>query len=69
MRLPQYFVLIIMLSIGLFPPFYFSLVNSVVSKMSLANSPEGLSIPPLSAHSISAIGKFSILFILLAILV
>ena len=69
MRLPQYFILIIMLSIGLFPPFYFSLINRVVSKMSFTNSPESLSIPPLSGHSISAIGKFSFLFVLLAILI
>src|ERR1019366_884592 len=30
MRLPQYFILTIMLSIGLFPRFYFSVVNGIV---------------------------------------
>lgn len=69
MRLPQYFILMIMLSISMFAPFYFSVVNGIVSKMIFTTSPESLSIPPLSAYSISAIGKFSILFILLAILI
>ena len=31
MRLPQYFILSIMLSIGLFPQFYFSIVQEIVS--------------------------------------
>lgn len=69
MRLPQCFILIIMLSIGLFAPFYFSVVNGIVSKMISIASPENLSIPPLSGYSISAIGKFSAFFILLAILI
>jgi hydrogenase-4 component B len=67
MRLPQYFILIIMLSISMFPRFYISAVNEIVSKMIFTTG--SLSIPPLSAYNISTIGKFSILFILLAILI
>lgn len=69
MRIPQYFTLIIMLSIGLFPQFYFSLVNEIVSNFIPGISPANLLIPASLLNSISAIGKISLLFILLLILV
>ncbi|HJS55266.1 MAG TPA: proton-conducting transporter membrane subunit, partial [Chitinophagaceae bacterium] len=69
MRLPQYFILAIMLSIGLFPQFYFSIVQGIVSSSipSVTSVTEGM--PASLLNSISAIGKFSMLFILLLFLV
>ena len=69
MRLPQYFILIIMLSIGLFPQFYFSLVNKIVFKFIPGASSGNLLIPALLLNSMSAIGKFAMLFISLLILI
>ncbi len=69
MRLPQYFILIIMLSIGLFPKFYFLVVNAIVSRFIPNISGESLSIPVSLINSISAIGKYAMLFLLLLILI
>jgi hydrogenase-4 component B len=69
MRLPQYFILIIMLSIGLFPQFYFSIVNEIVLRFIPAASAASNLIPSSLINSISSIGKFSMLFILLLILI
>ncbi|HEY8688164.1 MAG TPA: proton-conducting transporter membrane subunit [Chitinophagaceae bacterium] len=69
MRLPQYFILIIMLSIGMFPQFYFSVVNEIVLRFIPAASSAGNLIPSSLISSISSIGKFSMLFILLLILI
>jgi NADH:ubiquinone oxidoreductase subunit 5 (subunit L)/multisubunit Na+/H+ antiporter MnhA subunit len=67
MRLPQYFILIIMLSIGLFPRFYFSVITGILSGFIPASSPEYLLIPASLLTTISSIGKFSMVFILLMI--
>lgn len=69
MRLPQYFILIIMLSIGLFPQFYFSLVNEIVFKFIPIASSGNILIPTSLFNSMSAIGKFAMLFFLLMILI
>ena len=69
MRLPQYFIVIIMLSIGMFPQFYFSVVNEIVLRFIPAASSAGNLIPSSLINSISSIGKFSMLFILLLILI
>jgi len=68
MQLPQYFILSIMLSIGLFPQFYFSIVQQIVSGFipSITSITE---VTPSSLNSISAIGMFSLLFILLLLLI
>jgi hydrogenase-4 component B len=68
MRLPQYFILIVMLSVSLFPQFYFSVVNEIVFKFIPAASSD-LLIPATLIKSISATGKFAMLFILLLILI
>ena len=65
MRLPQYFILIIMLSIGMFPQFYFSIVHSIVSRFIPNYFGEAMVIPTSLLNSISAIGKFAMIFILL----
>ena len=65
MRVPQYFILIIMLSIGIFPQFYFSVISEIVMRFIPANSSVSLLIPVSLLHSISSIGKFSLLFFLL----
>ncbi len=69
MRLPQYFILIIMLSIGLFPQFYFSVVNEIVLRFIpvayLGSSP----VPRSLLHSVSSIGEFSFMFIVLLFIV
>jgi formate hydrogenlyase subunit 3/multisubunit Na+/H+ antiporter MnhD subunit len=70
MRLPQYFILIIMLSISIFPQFYFSVVNEIIVKFIPAVfSSENRVIPPSLINSMSLIGKFAMLFILLVILI
>ncbi len=69
MRLPQYFILIIMISIGLFPQFYFSLVNEIVLRFIPAVSVTSNLIPSSLLNSISSIGKFSMLFILLLLVI
>ena len=69
MRLPQYFILLIMLSIGMFPQFYFSVINEIVSRSIPAASSAGNLIPSSLLNSISAIGKYLMLFIVLLILI
>lgn len=69
MRLPQYLLLIIMLSVGLFPGFYFSVINDIVLKSIVAPSGKNMIVPAALINSLSAIGKFSILFAGLLILI
>jgi hydrogenase-4 component B len=69
MRLPQYFILIIMLSIGLFPQFYYSVVNDIVLNFLPAASRKSILIPASLLRSISLIGAFGMSFILLIILI
>lgn len=69
MRLPQYFILIIMLSIGLFPQFYFSVVQEIVFKFIPTASAGNKLIAASVLNTISAIGKFSMLFILLLLVI
>ena len=52
MRLPQYFILIIMLSIGLFPQFYFSVVNEIVLRFIPVASSGSMLIPASLLNSI-----------------
>jgi hydrogenase-4 component B len=65
MLLPQYFILTIMLSISLFPQFYFSIVNEILFNSIPGILTENWLIPAALVNSISAIGKFAMLFILL----
>jgi hypothetical protein len=58
-----------MLSIGLFPQFYFSVVNEIVLRFIPAASSTSNLAPSSLLNSISSIGKFSVLFILLLILI
>ena len=69
MRLPQYFILILMLSIGLFPQFYFSAVNEIVLRFIPVASSGSILIPSSLLNIISSIGKFAMVFILLIILI
>lgn len=69
MRLPQYFILLIMLSIGLFPQFYFSIVSEIVLRFIPVASSGSKLIPASLLISISSIGKFAMLFIILFILI
>jgi NADH:ubiquinone oxidoreductase subunit 5 (subunit L)/multisubunit Na+/H+ antiporter MnhA subunit len=69
MRLPQYFILFIMLSIGLFPQFYFSAVNEIVVQFIPSASSGTSSVPASLLNSIASVGKFSALFILLFIVI
>jgi NADH:ubiquinone oxidoreductase subunit 5 (subunit L)/multisubunit Na+/H+ antiporter MnhA subunit len=69
MRLPQYFILVIMLSIGLFPQFYFSIVQEIVSDLIPSTTSIKETVPASLLKSISAIGESAILFILLLILI
>lgn len=69
MRLPQYFILAIMLSIGLFPQFYFTIVQGIVYTfipgVTSIRETTSASLP----GSVSDIGKYSLLFILLVLLI
>jgi hydrogenase-4 component B len=69
MRLPLYFILIIMLSIGLFPQFYFSAVIEIVLRFIPKASAESMLIPASLVNSITFIGRFAILFTILVILI
>jgi hydrogenase-4 component B len=69
MRLPQYFILTIMLSIGLFPRFYFSVVNGIVLRFIPVASSGSILIPSSILNIISSIGKFAIVFIIFIILI
>ncbi len=68
MQLPQYFILSIMLSIGLFPQFYFSIVRQIVSGF-IPSVTSITEVTPSLLNSISAIGMYSLLFILLLLLI
>ena len=68
-RLQQYIILIIILSTYLFPQLYFSVFNKIVLEFIRTDSSENILIPGSLLNSISAIGKFAILFILLLILI
>lgn len=65
MRLPQYFIVLIMFTIGLFPQFYFSAVNGILLKFIPKASSANLLIPASLLNSISSVGKFAMLFMLL----
>ncbi len=69
MRLPQYFILAIMLSIGLFPQFYFSIIQEIVSNFIPSPILIKGAVPASLLISISAIGGSAILFILLLLLI
>jgi hypothetical protein len=69
MRLPQYFILIIILSIGLFPQLYFHVVNEIVLGFLPVISPSCTVIPAFLLNSISSIRKFAMVFIMLLILI
>lgn len=69
MRLPQYFILTIMLSIGLFPQFYFSIVQEIVSGFVPSTTSIKEAVPISLLNSISSIGLFAMVFILLLLLI
>ena len=67
MRLPQYFILLIMISIGLFPQFFVSAANEIVIKSFTVASPGEMHISASLLESIAAIGKYAMLFILIPV--
>ncbi|MGZ8559370.1 MAG: proton-conducting transporter transmembrane domain-containing protein, partial [Chitinophagaceae bacterium] len=69
MRLPQYFILAIMLSIGLFPKFYFTIVQDIVYTFIPGVTSIRETTSAFLPGSVSAIGKYSLLFILLVLLI
>ena len=69
MRIPQYCIVVLMLSVGLFPQFYFSIVNKIVLKLVPVVFTGDALLSDSLLNSISAIGKFSMLFIVLLIVV
>lgn len=69
MRLPQYFILLIMVSIGLFPQYYVSIVNEIIQNSFPLESSEGLSMSVAVLNSISLIGRYAMLFILIPTLI
>lgn len=70
MRLPQYFIIILMLSIGLFPKFYFTVVQGIVAGYMPGISGGGRNeVPAALLSSLTSIGTYSLLFILLLLLI
>jgi len=69
MRLSQYFILLIMLSIGLFPQFYFSVASEIVVQLVPALSSQQDWMPTSLITSLSSIGKYAMLFILVVMLI
>ena len=67
MRLPQYFILAVMLSVGLFPGFYLSAASHVATVFLPGISSLDSVIPLTLMNSIAATGKFALLFLLLII--
>lgn len=64
MRLPQYVIVVLMFSVGLFPQFYFSLVGKIVMDFNplLASN---ASVPNKLFNSISNIGVVSLIFLMM----
>lgn len=69
MRLPQYVILAIMLSIGLFPQFWFSIAQGIISERISSSASTAMIMPASLLNSISAVGKFSMIFILILLLI
>lgn len=69
MLLPQYFILAIMISVGLFPEFYFSLTQKIIAGLLPTNISINNIVPGAILNSISAIGKIAMLFIGLFLLI
>ena len=68
MRLPQYLIIILMLSIGLFPQLYFPVVNNIILNIFPTQLPLMTLLPDSFINSISSVGKFAMLLIALSIL-
>ncbi len=72
MRIPQFLIILIMLSIGLFPQFYFSvllcIINSVVPSIQRSDVSIFQSMVP-TISLIAEVGKYSLMFLILLILV
>ncbi|OIQ90738.1 hydrogenase-4 component B [mine drainage metagenome] len=69
MRLPQYFILLIMISIGLFPQFYVLAANEIVTRSFSLPSSDGMTISASLLESIAAIGKYAMLFIMIPVVI
>lgn len=69
MRLPQYFILFIMLSIGLFPQYYLLVINHIIAQYVVTNSSENLLLPASLLNSVTSIGRFAFLFIFISIII
>ncbi|HWI90746.1 MAG TPA: proton-conducting transporter membrane subunit [Flavisolibacter sp.] len=63
MRLPQYFILAIMISIAMFPKFYFSITQKIVADFLPSKITGNEVLPVATLNSISLIGKFAMLLI------
>jgi NADH:ubiquinone oxidoreductase subunit 5 (subunit L)/multisubunit Na+/H+ antiporter MnhA subunit len=69
MRLPQYLILIGMLSIGLFPQLYFSIIQKIVKSSASITITKDLALPASLTSELSGIGKFSLILLVLPVLI
>ncbi len=69
MRIPQYVLILIMLSIGVFPSFYLTVVNSIVHVFIPIAAEGNAFIPASLLNSMDATGKFGLLFVGIIVLV
>jgi hydrogenase-4 component B len=68
MRIPQYLIIAIMLSIGLFPQFYFSAVLQLIAAMTPLAMPDVSMFQP-TLTLMAGIGKYSMIFLIVLIVV
>src|SRR6187401_92091 len=66
MRLSQYFIILLMISIGLFPQFYFSVVSEIIIQGIPLLSSERDWMPTSLINSLSSIGRYAMLFMLVS---
>ena len=69
MRIPQYLIIAVMISIGLFPQLYFSVVSQLIGSLNPAFHVNDSSFLQQMTTLMGNIGKYSLLFLLLLVLI
>ncbi len=69
MRVPQYVIIMVMLTVGIFPQFYFNLIYRIILTMVPATLSGNKLVLAQVLHSISSVGMFALVFIAIAALI
>jgi formate hydrogenlyase subunit 3/multisubunit Na+/H+ antiporter MnhD subunit len=68
MRLPQYFIILVIILIGIFPQFFFEIILTVLkSSLSIKNTVD-FSVADSTVSAITSVGRFSFVFIILSLI-